>query len=1171
MLGLRRLLSGIAIGLLAFGWISGQVVVADEPGASQVPVDFVRDIQPILVVHCHACHGGKRQEGGLRLNARESALAGGDSGQKAIVPSDPKASRLVRAIDGSDPEFRMPPEGEGEPLSAEQVALISRWISEGANWPETADATSDRAKHWAWHKPKKLPLPSVQRADWPRQALDHFVLGRLEQARLAPAPEANRYLLVRRVYLDLVGLPPTPAEVDAFVNDPSAGAYERMVDRVLADPAYGERWARVWLDLARYADSKGYGSDPLRNIWRYRDWVIEAFNRNLPYDQFTVEQLAGDLLPHPTPDQVLATAFHRNTMANDEGGTDDEEFRVAAVKDRIETTMQVWMGLTMGCAKCHSHKFDPITQREYYQAYALFDQTEDADRGDESPQVPTPTVRDRQQLANRHAQIAAIQAELETPPPDIDAELAAWEQAVRQQSAGWTPLEMTATASDGVTFESLPDRSLRAGGANPDRSTYHLEATASASKITAIRLEALPDETLPQSGPGRAEGNFVLNELNVAAAPLVPKPVAGRFVRVEIPGANKTLSLAEVQVFSGSENVALAGKASQSSIYGDAAAGRAIDNNTDGNYEKQSVTHTADGDNPWWEVDLGRIVQIDRIVVWNRTDSNLQSRLKDFRIVVLSESREPVWQRTDAEPPQADASFALAEPTRVELSDASADFSQADWPIERAIDGNVAADSGWAISPQVGKPHDAVFRFRRPLEFKGGAKLKLSLVQSYGGQHTLGRFRVSVTDAASPLAAVPSRVHEIMLVEPNARSSDQRSELARYFWSQAPATDALRARMAQLNAEIKEIEKQIPMTPIMRELAADKRRVTHTMIKGNFRVPGEPVTPALPAAFHPLPRGAELNRLGLARWLVDRDNPLTARVMVNRLWAQLFGMGLVATQEDFGTQGFAPTHPELLDWLAVEFMEGGWDIKDLLRQIVTSATYRQSSSPAPEVLVQDPNNLLLARGPRFRLEAEMVRDQALAIAGLLSRKQGGASVYPPQPPNLWRAAFNGQRTWATSAGDDRYRRGLYTYWRRTVPYPSMAVFDAPSREICSLRRISTNTPLQAFVTLNDPVYVEAAQSLARRIVGEAGPGAAERAALALRLALSRPPKPEQVAQLVALYESELEHYRKSPDAAVQLATDPLGPLPAGYEASELAAWTVVANVILNLDGVLTKR
>ncbi len=946
MPSVRRLLSGIALTLLVLGHLAAQLF-ADEPAAGPPPVDFIREIRPILAAHCHACHAGKRQEGGLRLNTRDSALAGGDSGHKAIVPSDPKASRLLRAIDGTDPDLRMPPEGEGEPLSAEEVALIARWISEGANWPETAESTPDRADHWAWRKPKQAPLPQVQRADWSRQPLDYFVLGRLEQAKLAPAPEASRHLLVRRVYLDLIGLPPTPAEVDAFVNDQAAGAYERMVDRVLAEPAYGERWARVWLDLARYADSKGYGSDPLRTIWRYRDWVIEAFNRNLPYDQFTVEQLAGDLLPNPTPDQILATAFHRNTMANDEGGTDDEEFRVAAVKDRIETTMQVWMGLTMGCAKCHSHKFDPISQREYYQAYALFDQTEDADRGDEAPLAPTPTLRDRRMLAERHAQISAIQAQLETPPSQIEAELAAWEQAVREQSASWKPLVLSAAADGGVTFESLPDGSLRAGGANPDKTNYRLETVSSTGPITALRLEALPDDTLPQSGPGRAAGNFVLNELRVAAAPLVPKPIVGRYVRIEIPGTQKILSLAEVQVFSGGQNVAPSGKASQSSMYGDAIAQRAIDNNTDGNYDKQSVTHTADGDNPWWEVDLGRTVELDRIVVWNRTDNNLQSRLKDFRVTVLVESREPVWQRTVADPPKAEAQFDLLEPTRVELADASADFAQANWPIERTIDGSEAADSGWAISPQVGKPHQAAFRFRRPLAFEGGAKLKLTLVQSYGGQHTLGRFRVSATDVAAPFAAIPAGVQEILAVEPQSRTSEQSAELARYYWSQSPATAALRDRLVKLTAEIKEIEKQIPMTPVMRELPADKRRVTHTMIKGNFRVPGDVVTPALPAAFHRLPAGAELNRLGLARWLMDRDNPLTARVMVNRLWAQLFGIGLVATQEDFGTQGVPPTHPELLDWLAVEFMESGWDIKALLRQLVTSATYRQSSTPAP--------------------------------------------------------------------------------------------------------------------------------------------------------------------------------------------------------------------------------
>ncbi len=788
---------------------------ADEPSGKPAPVDFAREIEPIFTAHCHKCHGSERQEGGLRLNARENALAGGDSGKKAIVPFDPQASRLVRAIRGSDDEIQMPLEGEGQPLGRAQIELIARWINEGATWPATAP--SARPSHWAWQKPRKARLPDVQHTDWPRHAIDYFVLARLEKEGLAPAPDADAHTLVRRVYLDLTGLPPTPDQVSEFIGDHNAGAYHRMVDRALAEPGYGERWARVWLDLARYADSKGYGSDPLRTIWRYRDWVIEAFNRNLPYDRFTIEQLAGDLLPQPTTDQILATAFHRNTMANDEGGTDDEEFRVAAVKDRAETTLQVWMGLTLGCAKCHSHKFDPITQREYYQVYAFFDQTEDADRADESPLMPIPTRIERQQIAERQAHIARIEKQLATLPAPRD------------------------------------------------------------------------------------------NETRVA------------------------------------------------------------------------------------------------------------------------------------------------------------------------------------------------------------------------------------------------------------------------HWARVVVTKFLDFQIAGFKARIKQIEKQVAMTPVMRQLPADKRRVTRTMFKGNFRVPGEPVDPAVPVAFHQLTDGAPLDRLGLARWLVHPENPLTARVMVNRIWAQLFGVGIVATEEDFGTQGSPPTHPEVLDWLAVEFRDGGWDIKDLLRQIATSATYRQSSSRSANVLQADPNNRLLARGPRFRLEAEMVRDQALAIGGLLSRKQGGPSVYPPQPPGLWRAAFNGQRTWATSNGDDRYRRGLYTYWRRTVPYPSMAVFDAPSREICSLRRISTNTPLQAFVTLNDPVYVEAAQGLARRIVSQGGQSAPDRGAFALELALVRPAKIEQVDQIVALYRSALDHYQKDAKAAAEMATEPLGPLPSGCDVSELAAWTVVSNVILNLDGVLTKR
>jgi hypothetical protein len=770
--------------------------------AAEETVDYNRDIRPILSKNCFACHG---QDDGhraakLRLDRRDTAVLPRKRGA-AIVPGAPDKSLLIQRVTAEDEGERMPPMQTGNSLTATQIATLKRWIAQGALY----------AEHWAFAKPKRSPLPAVKDRAWPRNGLDHFVLARLEKAGLKPASEADRYTLLRRASLDLRGLPPTPQEVQAFAKDTSADAYEKAVDRFLEDPAYGERWARMWLDLARYADSAGYGSDPLRpHIWRYRDWVIDAFNRNLPYDRFTIEQLAGDLLPKPTLEQRMATAFHRNTMTNTEGGTDDEEFRVAAVKDRVDTTLQVWMGLTIGCAKCHSHKYDPITQKDYYRFFAFFNQTADNDQPDERPTIPVP-----------------------------------------------------------------------------------------------------------------------------------------------------------------------------------------------------------------------------------RAEQQEQNRRIDRRIAELKKR--------------------FAEPSRV---------------------------------------------------------------------------------AVAALRRTPIPVESLALL-----------------------------------GEIGKLEKArpaIPKLPIMVELPPSQRRKTHLMVKGNFLNPGEAVEPGVPAAFHPLPKDAPADRLGVAKWLFDPDNPLTARVAVNRYWAQLFGVGLVETEEDFGTQGEMPSHPALLDWLATEYVRLGWDTKAFLKLLVTSATYRQSSKVSPEVLAKDPRNRLLTRGPRFRLEAEMVRDQALALSGLLSRKMYGPSVYPPQPPGLWQAAFNGERTWATSKGEDRYRRGLYTFWRRTVPYPSMATFDATSRETCTVRRIRTNTPLQAFVTLNDPVYVEAAQALARRIIKEGGSTAEERARFGLTLCLCRPPRPEQVKHVVALFETERAHYGKDAKAALALATDPLGPLPAGMDAAELAAWTVVANVLLNLDAVLMK-
>ncbi|MEX0716327.1 MAG: PSD1 and planctomycete cytochrome C domain-containing protein [Planctomycetaceae bacterium] len=817
----------------------------EAPNESPRAVDFARDVRPILAARCHACHGPNLQESGLRFDSRDRAFRGGDSGEKAIVAGKPDDSELIRRI-REEPGLVMPP--EGDPLSPEQIDVLVRWVRAGAEWPdELAGEATSRPTHWAYAKPVRPEPPRVKREERVRNPIDRFVLAQLEAEGLEPAPEADRHRLIRRVTLDLTGLPPTIAEVDAFVNDDRADAYERVVDRLLASPAYGERWARLWLDLARYADSCGYGTDYLREIWRYRDWVIEALDANKPFDEFTIEQIAGDLLPNSTLDQKIATAFHRNTMTNIEGGTDDEEFRVAAVVDRVNTTMEVWMGTTMACAQCHTHKYDPVTQREYYRFFAFFNNTADADREDEAPTIPSPTpeqTRERERLDGEIARLA--------------------------------------------------------------------------------------------------------NEL---------------------------------------------------------------------------AAHFEDDE---WK----RLASLARIA----TDKRAKEQQEQF-----------------------DALAAKLDDEAKERFD--------EW---------------------------------------------------------------------------------------NAR----RDELA-----------ALR----------------IPTTPIMVELEGDKRRKTHVMIRGSFLAPGEAVSPGTPEAFHAFPEDAPRNRLGLARWLVDPDNPLTARVMVNRIWDQYFGVGIVETGEDFGTQGEPPSHPELLDWLAAEFVRTGWDTKALHRLIVTSNTYRQSSarraggvsppvaSDAFTAADRDLRNRLLARGPRLRLEAEMVRDQALAVSGLLSRKRLGPSVKPPQPEGLWMAAFdNRYRKWETSAGEDRYRRGIYTLLRRTIPYPSMIAFDAPTREVCTVRRSRTNTPLQALVTLNDPVYVEAAQAFARRIVREGGDDVRDRLTFAFRACVARPPEPRELDRLEAAYVEQLAHYRADAEAAKTMAS---GILPLDDETAdlpELAAWTVIGNVLLNLDETLTR-
>ncbi len=952
---------------------------AQDGRPADAPVDFNRDIRPILGQNCLKCHGPDPDDrkAGLRLDTREGAIAD-RKGTHAVMPGNVAASALIARVTADDDE-RMPPAKSGKRLTKAEVDLLKRWIEQGA----------DYAQHWAYMKPLQAALPKVapvRGETWPRNAIDAFVLARLRGAGLEPSLEADRLTWLRRVTLDLTGLPPTLVEAEAFINDKSDNAYEKVVDRLLSSSAYGERWARVWLDLARYADSAGYAQDPPRVIWRYRDWVISAINKNMPLDRFTIEQFAGDLLPAPKDadaanELLIATAFHRNTMTNSEGGTNDEEFRNAAVIDRVNTTMQVWMGMTMSCAQCHNHKYDPISQREYFEVFAILNNTEDADRGNEAPTLNTYTAQQIEQRKKLEQQVTEL-------------ELIIAQKTLEAKKRG--------------------------------RPTQH-KATAG--------------------------------------------PLKTRYVRVENLGKGVFLHLAEVQAFIGDQNVARKGKASQISTDYGGPAHLAIDGNTNGDYTaSKSVSHTAQADNPWWEVDLGSAVTLDKVVLWNRTDNGLASRLKSYRVVLLDDMRQPIWVMHSDKVFAKD--LALTLPKSADKLDAK---------TQAAIAQYAAGGAG------------------ATLQFPEQKKL-----------------------------------------------------------------DALKKQLGGI--------KGVP-TPIMRELTGNRRRKTHIQVRGNFQVKGDEVSPGTPGVFPKIAATGEGNqpsRLDLARWLVSDDNPLTARVTVNRYWEQLFGQGLVRTSEDFGVQGELPSHPQLLDWLAVDLMKNGWDTKRLVKQIVLSATYRQTSRVTPDLLKADSDNRLLSRGPRFRLSAEMIRDQALAVSGLLSRKMYGPSVRPPQPKLGIRAAFGGSTDWDPSPGEDRYRRGLYTFWRRTTPYPSMLTFDATSREVCTIRRVRTNTPLQAFVTLNDPVFVEAAQALGRRAVREGGQSVNDRMTYAFKLCLTRAPKDKELQRLVGLYQDVLSVMRAKPQAATALATDPIGPLPKGADAAELAAWTVVSNVLMNLDEFLAR-
>jgi hypothetical protein len=1114
-------------------------------------VDFSREIRPILSENCFFCHGPdeKKREAGLRLDEEAGAKADHD-GVIAVIPGRPEKSALIQRILSQDPDEVMPPPKQHKVIPAAQVELLKQWIRQGAPW----------GRHWSYEKVKRPPVPASPGAD--PGSIDAFLAQRLVREGLKPSPEADSATLVRRVALDLTGLPPTPEELEAL----GRASHEAVVDHYLASPAFGEHWASQWLDLARYADSSGYPSDQPREIWAYRDWVIRALNTNLPFDQFTREQIAGDLLPNPTDDQLIATAFHRNTMTQNEGGTSDEEFRNAAVIDRVNTTFAVWMGTTMACAQCHTHKYDPITIQEYFQAYAFLNQTADADKKDESPlhSFETPEIRTRRKQLKDG--IASLESRFARPDAGWLAGLGAWEKGLRQELA-WKAVKPIIVQSESKRVARTADDGFVSFSDKSETDQFTVELPVAVPRITALRLETKPS-------PG--DGNFVLTRVK---AELIP-PASGaapraRFARLELPGKKRMLQLAEVQVFSGGGMVSLYKPTRQSSSYANASAGLAVDGNTSGDYAKGSVSHTSgQEDDPWWEVDLKEELPVEKVLVWNRTDGGaaIGRRLDGFQVVLLDAKRQTVWKSTPQSAPEKSAEVKVSGPLTLGFSTALADHEQPGFTADSVLRAKDARNKGWAVAPQADKPHSLTLLAATPTLVPPGSRLRVTLEQkSEFKNHVLGSFRILATDddRVQSVTALPKGVLAAVNAGTERRTAEQTMLVTQHYVRVVAkeSTDE-RRRLEELK---KQLEGLKPVTvPVMKELAGKERRVTKVQLRGNWQALGDEVTEGTPAAFHQLPKKAPRNRLTLADWLVSRDNPLTARVQVNRLWETIFGVGIVRTSEEFGSQGDLPFHPELLDWLAAEFMDSGWDVKHMIKLMVMSRAYRQVSTTSPELAERDPDNRLLARGPRFRPMGEMLRDQALAVSGLLSPKMFGPGVRPAAPNLGLSTAFGRSNDWITSEGEDRRRRSVYTEVRRNAPYASFTTFDAGNREVCMIRRGRTNTPLQAFVTLNDPVFIETHQAMARRLVKEAGDTDA-RLRLLFLLCVSRQPSTRELVTLARLRDESLAAYRQDAEAAAKMATDPLGPVAGNADLAELASWTTVANVVMNLDEFLMRR
>ncbi|MBB02819.1 MAG: hypothetical protein CMJ47_09250 [Planctomyces sp.] len=998
--------------------------------AGEKDVVEYRHVETLLRRHCYRCHNDSKQEGGLNLTRRQAVFGQADSLESIVVPGKPKASLLIARVSDHDYGDIMPLDAAA--LKPQQIQTLSDWIATGATWPESAEP----AIHWAYQPVSRPKVPETESSG---NAIDAFIQQKLTAVNLQPSSQLPPALWLRRVSLALTGLPPTLEELNQFENDSSAEARERAVDRLLSSPRFGERWAVPWLDLARYADSNGFQADQLRDSWAFRDWVIKSMNADQPFDQFVIEQLAGDMLPEATVEQKIATGFHRTVTCNVEAGVHPEQNRVNQVFDRVNTTGTAFLGTTLECAQCHDHKYDPIDQEDYYRLFACFNNTPlevkntagvTWDFYGPAMDLPLPAEKERTRRQLQR-QIAAFEQERDELKQKQLAGYQSWldSLAAAPEESLWQPLIPEHVSTEGQEqIRVLDDGSVLLTGPVPDKALYTALLPLPAGTITAIKLETLTHDELPGRGPGRGD------------------PVRTNFV------------------------------------------------------------------------------------------------LHNFQAT----------QRFGNEPDQP-----------VPFLRAFADFSQSRWDVSGLIDND--PKSGWAIAPQFSQDHWAVLVLSQPLQSNGSTSLEVTLDQHFGSGRNIGRFRLSAFLGSPEQLELPEEIRQ--LAQTKDRNKKQEDELRDFYLSQDSDLARLDKRIQQVEKQLKAV--QPDTTLVMVEM--DEPRQTHILERGEYLHPAESVEPGLPKIFGNPDALNPPNRLGLARWIASEQNPLLARVTVNRWWTELFGQGLVKTLEDFGTQGEPPTHPELLDWLAAELMENGWSRKQLLKTIVLSDAFGQSAAATPELLKRDPANELFARGPRFRMKAEMVRDNALAISGLLSDKMHGPPVMPYQPDGLWRSIGRNQPKWKMETDEDRFRRGIYIIWKRDAPYPSLMNFDAPDRTACVAQRPRTNTPLQALTLLNDPAFGEMSLGLAVRMLQADGSSDETRLREGFRLCTSREPVERELHVLQRLLTQERQLVASQPELIKQRMSLKQPGFPLNWDNDrELAIWFAIANALLNLDETMTQ-